>query len=158
MATVSPLPYVVNGQDHHIEAVLGRLRKADFDEVFAATGEDPDLALVNAWKNSLYRWSIVWRGEVIGVFGLTALSLMGETGVPWLLGTDAMAQIKRQFAIQSRTFIHKMLAVYPVLMNFVDARNTLSIKWLKWVGFELQPPKPYGVAGMPFHRFEMRRK
>lgn len=157
LVTVKYAPFAINGRDNHIQSIVGKLRPEDYDEVVAATGEDPDKALSHAWANSLYRWSIVWHGEIIGVFGLSPMSLMGEVGVPWLLGTEQMRDIKYTFARQSLLFIRKMLEFYPVLTNFVDARNTLSIKWLKWLGFEIQSPKPFGPAGMPFHQFSMRR-
>lgn len=151
-------PYAITGLPDHVEAVMGRLREADQLEVYAATGRDPDKALRDAWKNSLHRWSIVWRGEIIGLFGLSSLSLMGRTGVPWLLGTDKMKEIKLTFVKQSVHFISAMLEIYPVLMNWVDARNTLSIRWLKWLGFKMKnQPQPYGFEKRPFYYFEKRR-
>ncbi len=152
-------PYAVSGLPEHVEDVAGRLREADRLEVYAATGRDPDEALRDAWKNSLHRWSIIWMGEIIGLFGLSSLSLMGSTGVPWLLGTDRMREIKLTFVKQSVHFVSAMLEIYPVLMNWVDARNTLSIRWLKWLGFRMDnAPQPYGFEQRPFYFFEKRRE
>jgi hypothetical protein len=51
-----------------------------------------------------------------------------------------------------------MLDLYPHLENYVDVRNELSIKWLRWLGFQFDPqPIPYGVWEMPFFRFRMER-
>ena len=49
-----------------------------------------------------------------------------------------------------------MLATYPLLRNYVDERNTMAIRWLEWLGFEILPVEPFGVEGLPFHPFEMR--
>ena len=45
---------------------------------------------------------------------------------------------------------------YSLLINFVDARHGVAIRWLKWLGFKVFPAKPFGPDKLPFHRFEMR--
>jgi hypothetical protein len=149
---------VIDGRQAHVDWIAGRLRAADRAEVFAATGENPDVVLYRSWITSVYRWSIVHRGEIIGLFGLAPAALMGDTGVPWLLGTDALENIKLSFVKQSIRFVGQMLLLYPVLANWVDARNTLSVKWLKRLGFVLSAaPQPYGFEQRPFYYFEKRR-
>jgi hypothetical protein len=48
-----------------------------------------------------------------------------------------------------------MLADYPVLRNYVDQRNTVSIRWLRWLGFRMGEPAVMGAARVPFVPFEM---
>jgi hypothetical protein len=43
---------------------------------------------------------------------------------------------------------------YDQLFNYVDARNLRSIAWLQHIGFQVFEPQPYGLEGLPFHRFE----
>ncbi len=51
-----------------------------------------------------------------------------------------------------------MLDLFPHLQNYVDARNEISIRWLKWLGFRFDPkPVPYGIWGLPFLRFQMEK-
>ena len=52
-------------------------------------------------------------------------------------------------------YLTQMHEVHPVLRNVVDARNTVSIRWLEWLGFTLGTPQPMGVCGLPFIPFEM---
>lgn len=152
------VPYVTVGVPGHVDEVYGNLRKADYEEVYAATGRDPNEALYEAWHRSFYRWAIIWQGETIGLFGVGAATLMGYTGVPWLLGTNKMEEIKFTFVKQSISWVKHMLTLYPVLENWVDARNKLSIKWLKWLGFSVSKrPAPYGYEQRPFYFFEKRR-
>ncbi len=158
MPTDSPRPRVVPGLPGHAAEVCGRLRRADYAEVAAATGRDPDRVLMASWEKSIYRWAIVRRDEVIGVFGVAPYTLMGRTGAPWLLGTDGMQRIKLRFVRESVTWVSHMLRLYPVLANWVDTRNRLSIKWLRWLGFEIKPePEPFGAERRPFYYFEKRR-
>ena len=43
---------------------------------------------------------------------------------------------------------------YRVLYNFIDARNTLHIKWLKWCGFTfIQKHYDYGYEKRLFYEF-----
>ena len=50
-----------------------------------------------------------------------------------------------------------MLREFPVLRNVVDARNTVSIRWLVWLGFTIGTPQPMGVRGLPFIPFANER-
>lgn len=150
--------YVIAGRQEHADAVAGRLRYADQQEIYAATGKNPDVMLYQSWITSPHRWSIVRNGEIIGLFGLTPAVLMGDVGVPWLLGTDEMEKIRFTFAKQSIEHVKHMLHLYPTLANYVDVRNVLAIKWLKWLGFTLDAePRPYGYQQLPFYYFEKRR-
>jgi hypothetical protein len=151
-------PFAVVGLPEHVGAVCGRLRQADYDEVYAVTGQDPDQVLKDSWKRSIYRWAVMRQEDVIGLFGVSPFSILGPVASPWLLGTDKMEKIKLSFVKKSVSWVAYMLSIYPVLMNWVDARNQLSIKWLKWLGFKMDTePKPFGVMGLPFYYFEKRR-
>jgi hypothetical protein len=56
----------------------------------------------------------------------------------------------------SRETIHLLRRVYGPLENWVDARNRLAIRWLRWCGFEIEAPAPYGPHELPFCRFSMK--
>ena len=43
---------------------------------------------------------------------------------------------------------------YPILFNFVDARNTTHVKWIKYMGFSIiQEHATFGVEGRLFYEF-----
>ena len=44
---------------------------------------------------------------------------------------------------------------FPFMFNYVDARHTDAIRWLKWLGFEFDEAAPYGPFDLPFYRFTM---
>ena len=44
---------------------------------------------------------------------------------------------------------------FPYMFNYVDVRHKEAIRWLKWLGFTLNEPTPYGPFGLPFHKFHM---
>ncbi len=150
MAEIRPL------RPGDIEHVAARLREADRQELIAAEGRDrPTDALCRAVLMSSDYWAFADH-EPIAIFGAMPLSLLGGVGAPWLLGTDRLFRFPGALVREGRRYVQRMLAVYPHLVNYVDARNTRSVRWLGRIGFSLHPPAPYGAQGLPFHKFEMR--
>ena len=131
------------------------LRQADREEVEALTGRDAREALVESVVRSAAAWAGLANGELVCLFGVVPVSLVGVTGIPWLLGSDAVTRYGRPFLRRNRAYLREMLREFPVLRKVVDARNTVSIRWLEWLGFTLGTPQPMGVCGLPFIPFAM---
>jgi len=130
------------------------LRPSDRLEAEAWSHDPPATTVEHSIRQSSEAWAGLADGELVCVFGVAPLSLVGVTGIPWLLGSVAIERHQRAFLRRNREFIDRWQADYPVLRNFVDARNTTSQGWLRWLGFRIDPPVPYGVSGLPFHPFE----
>lgn len=148
------------GDYSHAEAIKDRLRISDQIELHSATGKQSNEIVLKAWAVSLYNWTIMYEDHPIAIFGVAPQALLGYTGSPWMVGTDEMKLPQAQIFVlrNSKKYINKMLDAFPYLMNFVDVRNTLSIKWLKWCGFNFYDPTPYGYYKHLFHRFDMEKK
>lgn len=132
------------------------LRAADRAEVLAACGQVNVLeTLVRCAARSSHAW--VWaEGETpVAIFGVTPISLLGGVGSPWLLGTDAVFDHPRALMADSRRYLSLVRETYPILYNYVDARNARSIRYLRRLGFTLHEPAPYGALGLPFHKFSI---
>ena len=93
----------------------------------------------------------------VGMFGVTPLSVIGRHGSPWLLGTDELANHSRSFLKGCIKHFPEVTKGFDFLENYVDARNEVSIRWLKWLGFVIMEPEPYGPFKLPFHRFYMEK-
>lgn len=118
----------------------------------------PGVDLVRVLATAVDRSTAVWvadDGEPVALFGVGALSLLQGVGTPWLLGTDRMWRHPRTLVVEGRRYLSTMRSLYPHLVNYVDARNDASIRWLKRLGFTLHDPAPYGAMGLPFHKFEV---
>lgn len=142
-------------EPEHIDELLPLLRALDYQEVKAASG-DVYTALHNALR--LTRYPVTARltdGRMVAVFGAAAISQLSDTAAIWLLGTDLMRQHPRTVIEATQAFIAQTREHHPRLLNYVDARNRPSIRWLRSLGFTIDPPVPFGVAGLPFHRFHM---
>lgn len=143
----------------HVRAMSCKIRQADIDEFAAGYSKTPELAMIQGIGVSTHSWAGVCDGRVIAVAGLFPLSIMGDTARPWMVGSRDLEKpwVTRQFLQTSKHALRFMISLYPHLENYVDARNTVAIRWLKWLGFQFHDPQPYGPMGLPFHRFEMRR-
>lgn len=139
-----------------VEHVALNLRAADRDECEALGHYGPDsvrIAVKHAFETDAGRID----GETICLFGLGLPLIFGHIARPWMLGTDGIEDHPIIFLKHSRGVISRWFERYPVLENWIDARNHVSIAWLKWLSFTIDEAAPYGPKGLPFHRFSMRR-
>lgn len=140
-----------------IAAIEPLVRQADRDEITGALGIPMADALRDGITDSRKASKIVVDGLVVAVFGDAPYSLLGGLGVPWLISTIHVEQYPKAFLAVCKPEVAEMLTRHVDLVNFVDVRNTVAIRWLKWLGFQFDDPAPYGPRGMLFQRFWMRR-
>ena len=139
----------------HIEELAGNMRQADINEVWAAGHHTPFMALNVGFLGSYDTKTWLAGGKVMCIFGVGTTFICDTKGYPWMLSAKGFSKHYRPFLRGSRDFISTTMRSFGELENFVDARNKLAIRWLKWLGFDIYPPKPYGVDQLPFHRFRM---
>jgi len=138
--------------------ILPIVRQADIDEFTEALGIPMEEALLEAITGSLNAKQIVVDDKVVAVFGDAPFSILGSIGVPWLISTVHVEQHARAFLKVCKPEVQGMLTRHHHLMNYVDARNTSAIRWLKWLGFTFGPAVPYGARRFPFHPFTLNRE
>lgn len=138
--------------------ILPIVRQADIDEITEALGIPMHQALHEAITGSLNAKKIVVDGQVVAVFGDAVHSILGSVGVPWLISTVHVEHHARAFLKVCKPEVQGMLTRHHHLMNYVDARNTSAMRWLKWLGFTFGPAAPYGARRFPFHPFTLNRE
>ena len=134
--------------------MIENLRKQDRNEILASHGPLAFDALRKVCEDGDTSVGEI-DGKVICMFGVAPMSLATGGGIPWLVSTDDLPRYAKSFMERNKAWIEEKLAVYGYLQNYVDKRNTVSKRWLRWLGFQLEEPKPYGVNKLPFHRFSM---
>ncbi|MEP3275330.1 MAG: hypothetical protein ABJN26_16085 [Stappiaceae bacterium] len=139
-----------------IDPIAQNMRAADRAEVWAASRRTPRRALEFSLRNSSVAFTGLADGTPFVMFGVGEQSRLLGVGVPWLLGTEQIEKHAVHFLRQSHLWSAVLQQNFRVLKNHVDNRNTLSIRWLKWLGFELAEPRPHGPDGLLFRAFEMR--
>lgn len=136
--------------------LAGRLRLQDQAELTASGHTD----FVRVLRYSVSSSSLCAAAEVDGrvhaLFGASPLSLIGGIGAPWFLGSDAVLTHRRVLQRLAPGYISEMLQAFPHLINRVHADNTVSVRWLRRLGFTVHPPR-VNAYGYLFHDFEMKR-
>ena len=114
--------------------------------------------LTASYNDSIYKYTCKVKGVPVCMFGLNPDSLLGDKAKIWMLATDELKTIQRRFARHSKEVVREYLEDYPLLYNYIDVRNTESIKWLKWLGAKMLHAVPYGINGESFFYFEFSNK
>ncbi len=140
-----------------IAIVAANMRQADRDEAMAMAAMGPLDALRRSVQ--LSHEAVVARvaGEPVCIFGIGIGSLLTGVARPWLLGTPEVEHYPVTFLRSNRPVVQGWAERFT-LENYVDARHTSSIKWLRWLGFTIHDAAPFGPFGYAFHRFEMSRR
>ena len=144
------LPTTVEDVDY----IAPKLRQADKNECLAATGKAP----LSVLYTSLMIGDITLtlrspNGERVGLCGVVP-SPLENSGVVWMCATDDIYQHQMAFLRRSKAALDYLAEDYLLLHNYVDARNTLHIKWLKWMGFTfISEQKDYGAEKRLFYEF-----
>lgn len=86
------------------------------------------------------------------MFGLANhRELLPGVGFVWMLATNGLSGIIRDFIRQTPLYLTLFHRSYPVLGNYVDERNEVHIRWLKRVGFTVIKRHPhFGFEQRPF--------
>ena len=139
--------------------VAENMKPADREEVHATLGHRryADALRLSAASAASVRIAISAYGEPVAIFGVTTVSVLYNTGAPWLMTVNATRRHRRALMTLGREYTAAMLQNYDRLTNHVDARHTESVAWLQHIGFTVEPPKPHGALALPFHRFSIER-
>lgn len=138
------------------EILAARMRAPDLAEIHAASGQPPLKVIQAAIAATDQPMTAFFDGELACIFGVAPLNFLAGQGAPWMLGSNQIDRHPGVFIKRCGDYIAEMASSYQHLLNYVDARNTRSIRWLKRMGFNFHDAVPYGVAQLPFHLFEMR--
>ncbi len=136
------------------------MRQADIDECWATSHSSPKEALkagVLMSEPNGYTW---WVGNRVGcIFGVVPQYVIADIGVPWMLGSDLIDDRAHglQFARTSIILRDWAQADYRLLRNNIDIRNERAVRWLKWMGFTVEKPRPFGPDDVLFSTFSRER-
>ena len=135
-----------------IKFLAPNLRYEDKREILASTGLLPYEALLKGYLENVIVFTIVNRKNIpVGIFGVNDCG--SGVGAIWLLASEDLTTAQISFLRQCRDVVKVLNTKYKILWNFVDCRNSLHIKWLKWCGFKFINKQKYGVLNKPFYEF-----
>jgi hypothetical protein len=137
----------------HLDYLGTRLRAGELHEI-ACLGSTPADALRRSYAGSIYARTGIADGRIAAVWGCGG-SPLGGVGEPWLLTTPEVERIPIRFVKVARQEVGQMLALFPVLSNYVSVQYRQACKLLEVIGFRLGDPVPIG-SGL-WHEFRMER-
>jgi hypothetical protein len=126
--------------------VASNLREDDRRECVEGHGIVPTIHIPLASLSGFCVSFNVPNGRIAGLAGIQ------EQGRIWMLTTPAIHDYPIHFAREAKRFIDGRSE--PYLWNYVDKRNTVHIKLLKFLGFKLHEEVNLGPNNLPFIRFD----
>ncbi len=135
-----------------IPLIVPRLRKADVEEWEAYSGVHPKCLLPFLAYDPNTKVIVRDDGVLVGIFGVGPVKDNPLIGIVWMIATPELETMSIEFLRKCRKEIEKLNELYPVLMNYVDCRNTVHHKWLNWCGFKFISRKErWGAQSLPFY-------
>lgn len=144
---------IVPARASHLRRLAQVMRQADRDEVMARSGSTPIGALMSSYRGSTVCMVALVDGLPEVIWGAGDINILTGTGSPWMLGSEAINAHRKDFLRHSSHWRDQLLQRYSVLKNVVDCRNTVAIRWLRWLGFRFSDPFDY--RGHDFMLFEL---
>jgi hypothetical protein len=136
-----------------VRHVATNLRPADKAEALAAAGVPAIVALAESVHHSRATWSLYAEDTVAGLLGLQDTAVP-EIGVVWMLCTPVIDRYPFTFLRDARELLPIVHRYHPIVTNQVDERNTVHIRWLRWMGFTfLRRIERWGAESRPFFEF-----
>ena len=124
--------------DKDIRHIYSHMRKIDRIECRAMSGLSPKKAVLAGVKLSDEVRCGYVNDEPVSIYGYGA-------GTIWMLGTPNIRKAPVALMKESYVFIRHALQQYETLINFVDAKNIITLHWLRRLGFVIiNPPQRMG--------------
>src|SRR5206468_4757492 len=137
-----------------VREVMNNLRKhaiIDYEVL-----KDPVSEVEREVKVSTETYVIYYDEEPGALWGVKQVTFMDDVAAIWSVTTPVVDQHRVAFGRETKRLLKVLLARYRVLCGVVDVNYDCSIRWLRWLGFEVTAPKDFG-GGLILCRFEMRR-
>lgn len=141
--------------------VLAReIRPDDLRELQAAT----DLPVYDVVMEGIAAgpaWSCYVNSELLAVWGVVPkppTTLCLPSGWGWLLTTNLVEKHRKLFWDLTKQLLWDLLRYWHTLENFIDVRYEKALRWGKYLGFQFDPPEPFGVSGLPAQHFVVSRE
>lgn len=132
------------------------LRPTDIREIQSTSMTKPLIAIHRCIHRSQFCYTGLIDGKIAFIGGVTETGYLSDKRSPWLLGTDLLEKNYVTFLRYCKFRMPYIKQYWPNLENYIDARSTATIRWLKWLGFTIHEAEPYGILRRPFHRFTLK--
>ena len=138
---------IVSATEDHVAFVLDNLREQDRAEL-AGLGIAATRYAEKLLSNSEAKYAVLVRDRPVAIFGFVRASILADVPTAWLLGTPGVLRAWVAFARRSRQVLYDVAKTggYRKIAAFVDSTNEVSLRWLTWLGFDVDRNTPVKVG------------
>lgn len=129
------------------------VRAVDTDEIKVSYGSEPLDALIHGIRRSDTCKTVRVNDEIMMMFGIGRHTLVSDQASIWMLATSLIEDHPTKFLRGCGEELTEISRGFKIVENWCDARNKVTLRWLRWLGFTIEEAEPYGIFGMPFHHF-----
>jgi len=147
----------VRPTDELVRSIADNMRQSDIDEVMAASGTNPYDTIINSFAVSESSVVVTHNGQPLFVYGFSKPNILSSSAIIWMLGVNDAYKYGKELMYYTPKVFDEMFLKCDLLYNYVHIKNTVSIAWLKRLGFTFDEPITYGVANEKFHKFYKSR-
>lgn len=146
-------PYIKVATEEDAILLSTNLRKEDEEEIKAYANIQPKEALILGVRQSKIPLAVYdKKGKIVFLCGVRNIN--NRLGQVWLLASPELETISISFLRNCRQVADLYTKDHTLLFNYVDERNELHIKWLKWCGFTfINRIEEFGFEKRPFLEF-----
>lgn len=128
------------------------LRQADINEIMAVTGPSEKTPNELILESITGHCRLGFADDVpFAVYGACPAEIP-QVGIVWAVGTDLVSKGGLDLVGWGVRAVDTLFLLYPMLTNFVDARNQAHIRWLKAMRFTFTGHS-VEMNGYPFLHF-----
>lgn len=149
----APNVQIVEYQPVFGEYVAAHIRPMDRREIYYLSLVSPEAAIRCSSAHAVASWAALVDGVPAAVFGISRATRVSEIASPWMMATPVADRLPRAVAMHSLIYFSRFCRAFPRMENHVLAENIKVVRWLRWLGFDMDEPAPYGAFGAPFIRF-----
>lgn len=149
---------VVKVEEEHIIELSSSMQQADKYNAWAIGHLSPEQAIRHSVGVSIESETWLADEKVMAIRGVSRGTFLSPYACVWMLGAEGLASFPIPFLRGSKEWVERMLEQHSHLVNYVDARNKRSLRWLFWLGFAIHPAAPLGIEGRMFHWVEKRKE
>src|SRR5215469_5914184 len=130
---------IVEARLEHCIDIVQRLRPFE-REALEKLGVVPERFMVEQVTNSIMAWAGLKDGACGAIWGIRTAGILSDECWIWLTGTELINENRMAVLRHSIPVVNHFRSMFRVVQGYVLCDFDCSIKWLRWLGFELNEP------------------
>lgn len=131
---------IKQARSEHAAAIVENLRDVNLHDLEFTASTALDI-LEDEIAKSIFAYVGMVDGRAVALWGVQSSGMVSGYGYLWLVTTKAADEHPFLFARRSKLFVDEISRSFKTLHGMVDPKFSRSIRWLRWLGFEVGEPE-----------------